>query len=1083
MRELRMPGRVPVVRTTLLMAAWCVMGLALLTCTPPNFDDDPVNPVPTGQPLTIAPLEPEVTAGMSFTFKAAGGTSPYTYSVTGNGSINPSTGKYTAADTPTPPSATVTVTDYDDEVVSTIVIVHPSQLWMVPTNPVFEANTQYTFAGHGGTPPYYYTESGVGTIGYTSGIYSSPSGGTTTVTVTDSASVSVNTTVNVNPPVFPLEISPASAEIETGVFLGFSASGGKSPYTFSNTGVGSINSSTGLYSSGVTPGTATVKVTDDDGTFATASPITVNSPPPPLTISPSSATVILNGTQDFDATGGTPPYTFSKVSGVGSIGSSDGVYTSSVAGSAVVKVTDNKSRNASAPITVTDALGITPSSTSVTVNGTVSLVASGGISPYDHWDVFSGGGSVAPTTGPMVVYTAPGTPDTVIVRVTDHVSATADCFIDVTPGPLTISPASITLQVGNSVTFTAENGAPYTFSVASGVGSVNPGTGEYSSPTEGTAIVRVTDNYGRTQDASVTVNPPPLGLNPSSITIQAGGSVTFTAEGGTLPYTFSKESGVGSIGPSDGLYTSSVAGSAVVKVTDSKSRTDTATVTVEPPPAPPLNLSPVNVNVQTGSDQTFSTAGGTTPYTWDVVQGAAGGTVTSSGVYTAPASVPSSPTPYTVRVTDSATPTPTVRTATVNVYSPLEISPHPAIIDAGTQFTFVSSGGIPPRAFSMPSGGRGTITSGGLYTAPGTTGVDTVRVTDSQGKFTDWSFTVIDPATWNARQSIDSSQKSGQYASLALDASGNPQIAYWEAQHKDLKLARWTGSWSFSTIDNNDNNGDKYASLALDSDGHARVTWYDDGHNELRYREWNGGGWNSTVTVDTNGDVGQYSSLTLDTSGYPRIAYYNATNKDLKYAAWNGSSWSIETVDSTGDVGQYASLALNASSGYPRIAYYDVTNGDLKYAAWNGSSWSIETVDSSGTVGQYVSLKLNSSSYPCIAYYDADTANKNLKYAAWNGSSWDIATLDSTGDVGKYASLALNATGDPRIAYYDASTTSGNLKYASRTGSIWVIGSVDSAAANVGQYASIALAPSTYLMRIAYYDANAQDLLFIQELP
>jgi len=138
----------------------------------------------------------------------------------------------------------------------------------------------------------------------------------------------------------------------------------------------------------------------------------------------------------------------------------------------------------------------------------------------------------------VVTYYAPAAPDTVVVRVTDHVLVTADCNIAVTAGPLAISPATITLQVDNAVTFTASGGSSYTYSVPSGVGSVGPVTGVYSSPVEGTAIVRVTDNYGRTQDASVTVNPPPLVLSPSSITIQAGSSVTFTAEGGPPAYTF-----------------------------------------------------------------------------------------------------------------------------------------------------------------------------------------------------------------------------------------------------------------------------------------------------------------------------------------------------------------------------------------------------------------------------------------------------------------------------------------------------------------------------------------------------------------
>lgn len=74
----------------------------------------------------------------------------------------------------------------------------------------------------------------------------------------------------------------------------------------------------------------------------------------PLAVSPLTATVIVNGTCTFTASGGTPPYRFSIVSGSGTINAETGVYTAPAAPS-------------SDPIQVGDAAGGTAEARAVTV--------------------------------------------------------------------------------------------------------------------------------------------------------------------------------------------------------------------------------------------------------------------------------------------------------------------------------------------------------------------------------------------------------------------------------------------------------------------------------------------------------------------------------------------------------------------------------------------------------------------------------------------------------------------------------------------------------------------------------------------
>jgi hypothetical protein len=250
-------------------------------------------------------------------------------------------------------------------------------------------------------------------------------------------------------------------------------------------------------------------------------------------------------------------------------------------------------------------------------------------------------------------------------------------------------------------------------------------------------------------------------------------------------------------------------------------------------------------------------------------------------------------------------------------------------------------------------------------------------------------------------------------------------VAWFDDGSNELKYREWNGSsWNSTvTVDNGSNVG-AYASLALDGSGKPRIAYYDadNAKKNLKYAKWvgpNPGDW-SVETVDSTGDVGQHASLALDTGGNPRIAYYDATNKDLNYIEWSGAWGTPQVVDSAGDVGQYASLKLDAS-GNPRIAYYDAIGKNLKYAERNGS-WTVETVDdASNDVGQYASLALDpDDSHPYIAYYDA--TGGDLKYAEWNTSKWVIMTVDAVNNVGQYASIAVDAANRMKIAYYNSSS-------------------------------------------------------------
>jgi hypothetical protein len=225
--------------------------------------------------------------------------------------------------------------------------------------------------------------------------------------------------------------------------------------------------------------------------------------PPPLTISPTSATLDVGMNKVFVASGGTPPYTFSVPTGGGSIDPTGGTYTPpATAGSATVRVADQSGQHADATVNTNAKLGFSPAGPMD--GGTPqTLIPTGGSGPYTFL-VLSGAGTVDASTG---VFTAPTQAGSSVVQVTDAAGETAQVTINNNVA-LAIAPESITVTAGAGQTspFSGVGGTPpYTYALVSGPGSLSA-TGIYSSAnTSGSAVVRVTDSLGISASASVRV--------------------------------------------------------------------------------------------------------------------------------------------------------------------------------------------------------------------------------------------------------------------------------------------------------------------------------------------------------------------------------------------------------------------------------------------------------------------------------------------------------------------------------------------------------------------------------------------------
>lgn len=647
----------------------------------------------------------------------------------------------------------------------------------------------------GGRGPFHYEiVSGPGYVNPDTGEFTATGLGDTVVRVTDNTGDNILYTIHT---VSPLSAYSSPGTVATTNRSLIMATGGVGTLNYQIfSGAGTVDA-TGVFSSATT-GTSIIQVTDSRGHVATTS-VNVN---PSLGISPLTQTMWTLTTQSFTGTDGVPPYSYTLLSGDGSIGGTNGLYqASATATTAIVMVTDAVGNTATANVTVNQGVNISPTSITLAAGNSTTFSANGGPAPYVY-SVTSGGthGSVNSSTG-LLTTTSAGS---ITVRVTDNAGNTADATVTVNAA-LQITPSTKTLAVNNNFTFGQTGGVgPYAYSVTSGGGSVNSSTGAFtagSSP--GTSTVRVTDSLSNTSDAIVTVNAA-LGLSPLTATITTANTINFAATDGVTPYTFAVASGVGSVNSSTGVYNpGATPGTAVVTVSDAEGNSVSANVTVNAA----IGITVDHATIASNNTATATGSGGVAPLTYSKVSGP-GSIDSSTGVYTPGASGTAE-----LKVTDSMG---NNTSLFVTINAALAISPASKMVLINNTQSFTAMGGVTPYIYTLQSG-IGSFSSP-TYTAPATTGSAVVRVTDALGNTSDSTLTIedwtiitltADVANYNLYTAAGSPAGIVKYKLII-----NPGVTVYSSSYSTVALTTGTG-WAVGSQIQIENNGNIFGGRAV----------------------------------------------------------------------------------------------------------------------------------------------------------------------------------------------------------------------------------------------------------------------------
>ena len=711
----------------------------------------------------------QVGVAYSSALVATGGVPPYTFSISSGSlppglTLNPTTGAITG--TPTTYGTfnfTAKVVDSTGTAAGTTtancsIVISPPVITLACPTSTGQVGVAYSSAlvATGGVPPYTFS---ISSGSLPPGLTLNPTTGAITGTpttygtfnftakVVDSTGTAAGTTtancsIVISPPAITLACATSTGQVGVAYSSALVATGGVPPYTFSISSGSlppglTLNPTTGaITGTPTTYGTFnfTAKVVDSTGTAAgtTTANCSIVISPPTLTLicASSAAEVGVPYSSSVVATGGTPPYTFSIVSGSlppgltlnPSAGAIAGVPTSEGTFTYTVEVTDATGATATASCTITTTTcgsALTPITYNVHETNTIGeiawfnshLTALKGTIPTSDFQIFITGGQI--TFGPSTL----SVPDAVITF-----SSTANCSS--TTFNTTLNRWETTIPLSSASKADEIFAAGLAYEIPSGFPqNVNNVTWSADISASAPGIV-ATWQYGASNWLTQNNGSTFPALSESPFVPDYNGMEVNAAHNAPTCYgTANDHAGAPEFAGRQNVLTGGGSGGGGSNWTGSWSSTPPGIQVCQPsgPPLPMLSCPGTAAMLNQTYGSAFVATGGTPPYTYSIASGmlpsdlvldsstgAVTGTVIGSGTFS-----------FTGEVTDSSTPPLTASSKACSI----NVTTSPSC--PGANSPLISSlGTAGPSNFAVLSlGGTGGLVNLNLETVTGAVGV------------------------------------------------------------------------------------------------------------------------------------------------------------------------------------------------------------------------------------------------------------------------------------------------------------------------------------------------------------------------